>query len=146
MTVTEYWLKALSAWFLGFFPLAEIIIAVPASMATGLDDASVLFWTVLGNFTPVVLIVFFYDMLVRNERIAAWFDRLLSEKARVRVNQYGIWFVLVATPWIGVWAMSVTVKCLGMNSRRFMIAAFVSILVYAVSILLLIRAGLATFS
>lgn len=144
--MSEYWLKALGAWFLGFFPLAEIIIAVPASMATGLDSVSVLVWTVLGNFTPVVLIVFFYDMLVRNERIAAWFDRLLSEKARGRINQYGIWFVLVATPWVGVWAMSVTVKCLGMDSKRYMIAVFVSIVVYAVGILVLIRAGLATFT
>lgn len=144
--MSEYWLKALSAWFLGFFPLAEIIIAVPASMATGLDNASVLFWTVLGNFTPVVLIVVFYDLLIRNERIAAWFDRLLSEKARARINQYGIWFVLVATPWVGVWAMSVTAKVLGMESKRYMIAAFISISVYAVGILVLIRAGLATFT
>lgn len=143
--MSEYWLKALGAWFLGFFPLTEIVVAVPAAVATGLDSTSVLFWTIFGNFTPVVLIVALYDTLYRNERIARWFDRLLSEKARMRINRYGIWFVLLATPWTGVWAMSVTVKCLGMDSKRYMVASFVSIVAYAVTILLLIRAGLATF-
>lgn len=144
--MSEYWLEALGAWFLGFFPLAEIIVAVPAAMATGLDHTSVLFWTVLGNFTPVVLITALYDVLYRNTRIAAWLDRLLSEKARERVNRYGIWFVLFGTPWTGVWAMSVTAKCLGMDSKRFVLASFVSIVAYAVAILLIVRAGVSLFT
>ncbi|MEO1165549.1 MAG: hypothetical protein AAFV98_17320 [Chloroflexota bacterium] len=35
--MVEYIGKAFSAWFLGFFPLAEIYIAVPGAIALGLD-------------------------------------------------------------------------------------------------------------
>jgi uncharacterized membrane protein len=141
----EYLTRAIGVWFLGFFPLAEIYIAVPAGVAAGLDNVSVLFWSVFGNFVPVLLITGLYETLTRNERLRTWLDGLLSEKAEGRINQYGIWFVLVATPFIGVWVMSVTAKFLGMDSRRYVIAAFVSILVYAVGILVLIRLGLAAF-
>lgn len=37
----EYLARAAAAWFVGFFPLAEIYVAVPAAMAAGLDDVSV---------------------------------------------------------------------------------------------------------
>jgi uncharacterized membrane protein len=135
----DYLTRSLGVWFLGFFPLAEIYIAVPA----GLDNASIIFWSVFGNFVPVLLITGLYETLTRNERLRTWLDGLLSEKAQGRIHRYGVWFVLVATPFIGVWAMSVTAKALGMDSRRYVIAAFLSILIYATATLVLIRLGLA---
>ncbi len=141
----DYLARALGVWFLGFFPLAEIYIAVPAGVAAGLDNVSIIFWAVFGNITPILLITGLYDTIRRNDRIAAWLDGLISEKAQARVNQYGIWFVLLATPWTGVWVMSVTAKCLGMESRRYVIAASLSVLIYAVVTLALVRLGLAAF-
>lgn len=43
------WLAA-SAWFMGFFPMLEIYIAIPATMLMGLDTISAIFWAGLGNF------------------------------------------------------------------------------------------------
>lgn len=142
MLTGEYIARAAGAWFLGFFPLAEIYVAVPGAVAAGLDDLSVVFWTVFGNFTPILLINFLYEWLMRFERVRGWFSRLISERVKERVNRWGMWFVLVVTPWVGVWAMAVTAKALGMNSRRFLIAAFVSILIYAVGLLILLRTGI----
>lgn len=141
----EYLLKAGSAWFVGFFPLAEIYIAVPSAVALGLDDVSVILWTVLGNFTPALLINFLYQQIMRIPRVASWLKRLISEKVQAQINRFGMWFVLLATPWTGIWAMAVAAKILRIRTGQFLLAAFVSILVYAVVILVLIRAGLATF-
>ena len=139
----DYLVIAFGAWFLGFFPLAEIYVAVPAAVATGMDDISVIFWTVLGNFTPVLVITLFYGWLMRNERIKGWLTRKKNEKVRTRVDRYGVLFVLLVTPWTGIWVMTVTARALGMNQTRFMLAAFVSIFSYAVIVLVLIRAGVA---
>ena len=141
----EYLLKAFGAWFLGFFPLAEIYVAVPAAMASGLGNISVIWWTVLGNYTPILLITWLYDWLIQNERINRWFEGLISEKVKVHVNRWGIWFVLFGTPWTGVWVMAVTIKTLGMNNQRFLLTSFISILVHAIAILYLIQAGVSIF-
>lgn len=143
--MTDYIVAASTAWFLGFFPLFEIYVAVPAAVAMGLDDVSVLFWTIFGNYTPVILITAAYSTLVRMGRFGYWLANLSSARARRWVDRYGVWVVLFATPYAGVWAMSVTAKVLGMNTRRFMITAFISVAGHAVAILVLLRTGLANF-
>lgn len=52
------WLAA-SAWFMGFFPMLEIYVAIPASMVMGLDAVSSIIWAGFGNFLPVPMIAFF---------------------------------------------------------------------------------------
>ncbi|GAB4318002.1 MAG: hypothetical protein Kow00117_08230 [Phototrophicales bacterium] len=142
MPAMEYLSKALMTWFLGFFPLAEIYVAVPAGMALGLSGLSVVVWSVFGNFLPILLIHYGYESLMRIEWINRWLTWLASDKAKARMDRYGIWAVLVLTPWIGVWAMSATAKAFGMNITRLMLAALVSIVVYAVVIVGLISLGL----
>ena len=142
----EYAGLALGAWFIGFFPLAEIYVAVPAAMASGLDNLSVIFWTVLGNFTPAILIAYFYRQLMQIERVRNWLSRLTSDRVRNQVDRYGTWFVLLITPWTGIWVMAMTARFMGMNNTRFMISAFISILVYAVVLVLLIQLGISTIS
>lgn len=137
----DYLWKAGSAWFLGFFPLAEIYVAVPYAMALGLDDVSTIVWTVFGNFTPALLISAMYQQLLRIPRIAHWMERLISEKAEARVNRWGGWFVLIGTPLTGIWVMAVTAQIVKMNTSRFLLYAFLSILLYAVLILVAIRLG-----
>lgn len=141
----DYLVIAFGAWFLGFFPLAEIYIAVPAALASGLDDVSVIFWTVLGNFTPVLLIGVSHRWLMQSERIRGWLSRLTSDKIRARVDRYGILIVLLITPWTGIWVMTMTARTLGMNPARFMVAAFVSILGNALLMLMLLRTGATLF-
>lgn len=146
MPALEYASKAFSTWFMGFFPLAEIYVAVPAGMALGLSGLSVVVWSVFGNFLPIVLIHYGYESLMRVAWINRWLSRMASEKAKARMDRYGIWAVLVLTPWTGVWVMAATAKAFGMNGTRLMIAALVSILVYAVVIVGLISLGLAAAS
>ncbi|WP_219729918.1 small multi-drug export protein [Sodalinema gerasimenkoae] len=137
----EYLEKAVSAWFVGFFPATEIYVAVPLAIALGLDSVSSVFWPLLGNFSPVLLIEFLYEQLLRIPRLRSWFKRLRSERVIRYLNRWGGWFVFVMTPWTGVWAMAITLKFLGMRRRRILITTFISIFIYAVALATLIRFG-----
>ncbi len=134
----DYLAKAASAWFLGFFPFFEIYVAVPAALALGLDYASAVIWPVLGNFTPVLLIVFGYRQLMRIERVKRWLGGRTSPRFEELVNRYGAPFILLITPWIGVWLVAATARALGMARRPLLIYSFISIALYAV----LIAAGI----
>lgn len=137
----EYAWLAFAAWFAGFFPLLEIVAALPIALASGLDTLSAIFWTVFGNFTPILLIDLFYTELRRSERISKWLDGLVGEKSQDRINRYGVWFILIATPIVGVWAMGVAGKLLHVNRRKLFTATFISILVYAVALAVMIQWG-----
>lgn len=140
--MTEYWAKAFAVWFIGFFPLAEIYVAVPAGMAMGLDVVSAVVWGSAGNYAPVLLLHYGYEALARQPRLAGWLARLSSEGARARLERHGFWFVLLVTPWTGVWIMAATVKLFGMRQRPFLVASLLSIVGYAVAIGALLAAGI----
>ncbi len=135
----DYVARAASAWFLGFFPFFEIYVAVPAAFALGLDPLSAVVWPVLGNVTPVFLIVFGYERLMRVERVRRWLHDRRSVRFERWIDRYGAPFVLLATPWIGVWAVAATAQALGMQRGILVGFAVISITVYAIAI----AAGLA---
>jgi uncharacterized membrane protein len=137
----DYWLAAISAWLVGFFPFAEIYVAVPVAMAAGLDKGSAIFWSVFGNFTPIVLIHYAYERLARLEWARPWLKRFTSEKFKNRIDRYGVWFVLLITPWTGVWVMGVTAKALGMDGRPLLVTGFISLLLYAIVLVYLFDLG-----
>jgi len=143
--LVEYIAKAFAAWFIGFFPYFEIYVAVPMAIAMGLDYISAVTWTVFGNYTPVILIHFLYERMIKNERINRWFARLTSEKLKKMVDKYGPCIVLIVTPWIGVWGMTVTMKILKMNDKKFLLYSFISITAYAVVIAVFIAIGIDVF-
>lgn len=142
----DYAARAATVWFVGFFPLFEIYVAVPLAVGMGLDFVSAVFWSVTGNFTPVLLVHFGYDALMRIPRVNAWLGRLTSERLQRWLNRYGTWALLVVTPWTGVWVMTATVRVLGMSPARVLTFSFVSIAVYAIGIAALLYAGVDLFS
>lgn len=136
-----YFAKAFSVWFIGFFPLAEIYVAVPSGFALGLDPFSVVFWSVFGNFLPAVLVTSFYDKIAGRGRIGRWLQGLASEKLKQKLNSHGFLFTALLTPWVGVWVIAATVKLFGMKTRLFLQASFVGILIYAIVIAAIITLG-----
>ena len=132
--MTDYLLRAASAWFLGFFPFLEIYAAVPAAFALGLDPVSAVTWPVLGNVAPVFLIAFAYERLLRIERLGRWLEGRRSERFERWTRRYGPPLVAVITPWIGVWAVAATAMALGMRKGPLAAYATLGIVVYAVAI------------
>lgn len=143
--VFEYIASAATVWFLGFFPLFEIYVAIPAGVAMGMDPVSNVAWSVFGNYAPILLIHFGYEQMQRVRRIRDFIDRRSSARFRGWLDRWGVWCVLVVTPWTGVWIMAATMKSLGMDSRRFLLFSFASIVAYAVALVVLIEVGVNAF-
>ncbi len=139
LSFLDYVTRAASAWFLGFFPFFEIYVAVPAAFGLGLDPVSAVVWPVLGNVTPVFLIVFGYEQLVRFERVRLWLHGRRSARFERWIGRYGVPFVLLVTPWVGVWAVAVTAQALGMRPALLVGFSAISITAYAI----VLAAGLA---
>lgn len=142
LPLIDYATRAASAWFLGFFPFFEIYVAVPAAFGLGLDPVSAVVWPVLGNVTPVFLIVFGYERLMRIGRVRRWLLARRSPRFERWIDRYGAPFVLLVTPWIGVWAVAATAQALGMQRAALVAYSLVSISVYAMVIAVGLALGL----
>ena len=134
MNLLEYLGRAASAWFMGFFPLFEIYLAVPAALAMNLDVASAVFWSVLGNFSVVPLVIFFHAQLTRVQYLRRLLTWRGSERWQRALTRYGTLFVLVMTPVLGVWAMTALARTAGIARSTLMLASLTSITLYAVVI------------
>lgn len=142
----EYAAKAAAAWFLGFFPFAEIYVAVPAAVVMGLDPVSAVAWPVAGNWLPVPLILFAYEQLLRVPGLRRWIaPERRSQRFERLVERHGTWLVLVITPWIGIWLVAATARLAGMRPGPLLAYSFLSVLLYAVLIVAAIGLGVEMF-
>jgi len=146
MGIVEYGGKSFISWFMGFFPAFEIYGAVPASYALGLGVISSIIWAVFGNLVPVWVIHYGYEYLSDYPRINAWLEKLASEKTKQRMNRYGTIGVLILTPWVGIWAMAITARALGMTVGRLFLFASISVTAYAVIIATTLDVGVKAIS
>ena len=142
MSALEYVAAAAFTWLIGFLPLFEIYIAIPAGLAAGLDPVSTTFWAALGNIVPLFVVDAGYEWLRGHERIDRWLSVLRRQRVEDILNRFGWVAVFLATPMLEVWTMALAAKALGMASRPFLIAATVSVIVYAIIITGAILLGL----
>lgn len=138
--------KAASAWFMGFFPLFEIYLAVPAALAMNLDVTSAVFWSVLGNFSVVPFVLFFYGQLTRVQRLRRFLEWRGAARWQRAITHYGALFVLLMTPILGVWAMTALARAVGMARATLLLSSLTSITLYAVVIATGIDFGVTTLS
>ena len=142
MSALEYVATAAFTWLVGFLPLFEIYIAIPAGLAAGLDPISTTVWAAFGNIVPLFIVDAGYEWLRRHERIDRWLSVLRRQRVEDILDRFGWVAVFLATPVLGVWTMALAAKALGMASRPFLIAASLSVVVYAVVITVAILLGL----
>ena len=131
--MVEYITKGLLVYFIAFLPLLEIYSSVPFGIALGLDYYSTVVLSVIGSYMPVLLLHFGYEQINQIPKAKEWFNKLSSQSLKNWIDNYGIAFVLLITPLIGVWPMAVTMKIFKMNSRFFLIYSFISLVIYAVT-------------
>jgi uncharacterized membrane protein len=144
--MTDYLFKVSTVWFIGFFPFFELFVAIPAGFALSLDPVSTVVFCVAGNFFPVLIIEYGYSRLMRNERLHRWLGNRFSERTYRNVEHYGIWYMLVITPWTGAWAMAVTAKVLQMRKATLIGGSLASLLIYAIVLTLLLHRGVGLLS
>jgi len=138
------WLAA-TAWFMGFFPLFEIYLAVPASMGMGLGVVSAVFWSWFGNFFVIPFISYFYDWLTKFKKVNTYFRKLANSKTSKKLNDGGFLIILIATPILGSWGTGVVGKVIGLERKRLFLVSGISIAVYGILIGVLTQLGIDTF-
>lgn len=143
--MVHYISLAVTAWFMGFFPLFEIYLAVPVAMGLGLDIVSAVLWSWLGNFIVIPFISIFYDWLMKFNKINKYFSKLANSKTSKKLNSGGFIMVLIATPMFGSWAIGVAGKIVGMDRKRLFLASGISISIYGTIIGILTQLGMDAF-
>lgn len=141
MNLADYFAQSLTVFFMGFFPYAEIYLAIPAGLALGLDPVSTVAFGVMGNFAPIPFIHYSYEQLFRIPRLSRWLDCLASERVKRKVEKGGFWFYLLMTPVLGTWGMGLALKLLQIPPHRFFVPTFLSVIIAAILIALLVVLG-----
>jgi len=138
----EYLALSATAFIMGFVPIFEIYLAIPITMALGLDGASAVLWSCIGNFLAIPFVIVFYDALNRWERLGRYLQRIADSKWSRKMRQNGCLFILIATPIIGSWAVGVVGKVIGMQKTRLLVSSGVSIFAYGILIGVLTQFGI----
>lgn len=141
----DYIWLAVTAWFMGFFPLFEIYLAVPTTMGLGLDIVSAVFWSWLGNFIVIPFIFYFYEWLTKFHKINKYFTKLENSKTSKKLRKGGFIVVLIGTPVFGSWTIGVAGRIIGMHRKRLFLSSAISIAVYGFLIAILTQLGIDAF-
>lgn len=141
----ETLIKVLTVAFLGFFPLFEVFVAIPAGVGMGLNYLGVFLASVAGNFLPVFFIELAYEKMSHFRGFYKWLNREPSEGLQNNLNRYGFWYILFITPWTGVWLMAIAARLLKMPRKVLWWGTLSSLIIYGLAILALIQLGVDIF-
>lgn len=142
----EYIWLSIIAWFMGFFPLFEIYLAIPSTMALGLDMVSSIIWSGIGTFLAIPFIVYFFDYLSRFAWIKRFLLKFADSKYSEKIRNKSFLFILVATPIAGTWTIGVIGKLVDLEKKPFFIASAISIAIYGILIGVLTQLGIDFFT
>ncbi len=137
-----FW-RAASVVGLGFFPLFEGNVAVPAALALGFDPWMAVLLSVTGTTTQTLLVRGLAGRLLAWRPVAAWWERRLAGRIGRLFAWRGVtWVVLVGIPWLGGLPTALGARLAGMSTARYVGWAVGGLVLHAVTLALLIRLGL----
>lgn len=123
--------KELVVFFLSMLPFTELRASIPLAIAAyGLSPIASFCWAVLGNFVPVILLVFLLEPISRFlsshfESLARFFDWLFRRTRRQHSRKFElleefalIIFVAIPLPMTGGWSGSVAAFVFGIPPQK----------------------------
>jgi uncharacterized membrane protein len=116
---------------LALTPFVEVIGAVPAGLALHMGALEAATWAVLGNAILVSVLLVLLEPLER----VVWVKRFrryapLPPTAKRMLEQYGLLFVAVFGPLIGMFIMLPAARLLGFQRRYLAVAAIAGSVVF----------------
>ena len=137
-------------------PIGEELVSIPVGVGLGLNVAIVAVVSFAFNLLPALAISGLFWRAERGTRVVRillrlrplalravvlWILRRRSRRLGQALNRWGSWGVLVATPWAGVYATTLTLEAMGMRRRRLLASVAASLAMHAVAVAL-ISAGI----
>ena len=99
-------------------PIGEEVLAIPLGITLGLSTVPVVLTALAFNFLPALLISLVFHRAEHSTGPLKWLLRLRSQRVARVLDRAGMLGVIIATPWLGVYAVTVSLEMLGMRRRR----------------------------
>ncbi len=112
-------------------PIGEILIAIPAGVALGLEPALVFVVALIANTIPAAILLPILEQV--ETKFPRFFNYFANEGGRFRKRlqgRYGSVILLLITPFIGVYAASIGSRFLRFAKWRSFTLQFLSLMVY----------------
>ena len=150
--LAKYVLVALTA----MSPIGEELVSIPLGIGLGLDALTVALVSAGFNMLPALVISGLFWRAGKGTRIvrvllklrsgrlraaAVWMLRRRSRRLVGAIDRWGIWGVLLVTPWAGVYATTLTLEAIGMRRTRLLASIAASLSIHA-AVCALIAAGI----
>ena len=112
-------------------PVGEILVAIPAGVALGVEPFTAFVVAFSANLVPIIILLLLMNRFER--RFPRLFNYFAGEGGRFRKRlegRYGSAIMLLITPLIGVYATSVASKLLRFGKLRSFLLQITSLVVY----------------
>ena len=128
---------------LGFLPVAEGIVAVPAALAMGMNPFFAVLLSVSGTTVQTLLVRGSANWLFTLPRVSDWWERRMAARMERVLAPGGVtWVILVGIPWLGGVPTALGAQIAGVKPVRYAGWAISGLVLHAVVLAALIRLGL----
>ena len=140
------WAKYVAVALTAASPIGEELVSIPLGVGLGLDPIFVALVSVVFNMLPALVIsglfrraeqgtgVLKVMLRMRPEPVRStvrWMLRRRSQRLLRALDRWGVWGVLIVTPWAGVYVTTVTLEVAGMRRGRLLASIAASLIIHA---------------
>ncbi len=140
------WIKYLTVAGLSASPWGEELVAIPGGILLGLNPGAVLLLCVAANFLPVLVLIFLMKKAQEVPALQEWLLRKKSDRIKSFMDRHGVLGLVLLTPWVGVYAVTITCELLGMDRLRSLLAQGISLILYGFAALAFTLMGVEGFN
>ena len=140
------WLKYVAVALTAASPIGEELVSIPLGVGLGLDPALVAVVSVVFNMLPALVISALFRRAERGTGVlramlrmrpepfrsaVRWMLRRRSQRLLQALDRWGVWGVLIVTPWAGVYVTTLTLEVAGMRRGRLLASIAASLIIHA---------------
>ena len=140
------WAKYVAVALTAASPIGEELVSIPLGVGLGLNPVLVAVVSVAFNLLPAVVISAMFRRAERGTGVlrvmlrmrlkpvrsaVRWMLRRRSQRLLQALDRWGVWGVLVVTPWAGVYVTTLTLEVAGMRRSRLLASIAASLVIHA---------------
>ena len=140
------WAKYVAVALTAASPIGEELVSIPLGVGLGLEPMLVAMVSVVFNMLPALVISALFRRAERGTRVlrmvlrmrpapvrsaAVWVLRRRSQRLLRALDRWGVWGVLIVTPWAGVYVTTLTLEVAGMRRGRLLASIAASLIIHA---------------
>ena len=140
------WAKYVAVALTAASPIGEELVSIPLGVGLGLDPALVAVVSVVFNMLPALVISVLFRraeqgtgvlrvmLRMRPDPVRSavrWMLRRRSQRLLQALDRWGVWGVLIVTPWAGVYVTTLTLEVAGMRRGRLLASIAASLIIHA---------------